>query len=476
VRGQPNPRKPIMLMLAVGITVILALTFTPYALITRARKAVASIVRVPDSAALKEVAAERPATPPFDVARWYEERGEDPARHGVLVVSADGRQTFAEHNADTAFNPASLIKLATSLAALRRLGKDFRFETRVYLDGNANAGGAVTERKAAEAPADEKAAKTEKAGKAGARSGRSGKAAAKTEIDKRAAGKASTERGGSTGGRIFVAGNDPTFGDFDAALISRKLEERGVKKFAGEVAVSPDFVYNFSGDPIESAERLAKVMKLGAKSYAVGEAPAAPPAFVVHSYPLREILLYMNAHSSNFVAERLGALVGGPEGLRGVLVNELQLPADRVTISTASGLETNRLTARGLVAIIRALEAEAERQGLKLSDIMPVASSDHGTLRRRLAGTPLERSLVGKTGTLVHDDGGMASLGGVVYTQKAGRVYFVVLSQGSAVAESRQMTDLLLVQIILEQDMPAQLPLPEQPRHQLERTDIYVSE
>src|SRR3712207_802206 len=64
---------------------------------------------------------------------------------------------------------------------------------------------------------------------------------------------------------------------------------------------------------------------------------------------------------------------------------------------------------------------------------MPVASDDYGTLRRRLVGTPLESAVVGKTGTLVHDDGGMASLGGVVYTQRAGKVCFVMLSQGSGV-------------------------------------------
>src|SRR5205085_5469022 len=208
----------------------------------------------------------------------------------------------------------------------------------------------------------------------------------------------------------------------------------------------------------------------------VGDAPAGEPAFVVQSYPLSDILLYMNAHSSNFVAQHLGALVGGPDGVRSYLVSELKLPPEQVTLSTTSGLEVNRLTPRGLVSVIRALDAEARRQGLQLVDIMAVASDDYGTLRRRMVGTPLEGAVVAKTGTLVHDDGGMASLGGVVYTQRMGKVCFVVLNQGSSVAENRQITDQLLAEIILSQDAPAPIPKPEKPRHMLESTDLQIQE
>lgn len=407
-------------MIAAGLAVILALTFMPYALVTRARKAVEAYVSVPESDALRELAAATPTpTPPFDVVRWYSDREDDPSRHALLVQSLDGKATLAEHNADVALNPASLVKLSTTLVALNRLGKDFRFETKVYIEGAADKWGALR-------------------------------------------------------GRIVVVGNDPTFGDFHATLISKKLAERGVKKFKEELVVSPDFTFNYSGKPDESAARLAKVLKFEPKTITVEAATQLAPAFVVRSYPLSDILLYMNAHSSNFVAEQLGAMVGGPEGVRAYLVNELKLPADQVTLSTTSGLEVNRLTPRGLVAIIRALEEETRRQGLQLVDIMPVASDDYGTLRRRMLGTPLEGAVVGKTGTLVHDDGGMASLGGIVYTQKYGKVCFVVLNQGSSVAQNRQLTDQLLAEIILAQDTPAPIPKPDKPRHQLESADLEI--
>jgi D-alanyl-D-alanine carboxypeptidase/D-alanyl-D-alanine-endopeptidase (penicillin-binding protein 4) len=415
--------------MVIGAAVILALTFAPYALMKDARRAAVAYIQVPLKQATSAVPASAvpaPSTAPtsaptFDVVGWYSGRGDDPGRHALLVQSLDGRVTLAEHNADAVYNPASLVKLTTSLTALHRLGKDFRFETKFFIEGDVDKSGVLR-------------------------------------------------------GRLVVAGNDPTFGDFHATLVAKKLAERGVKKFEGELAVTPDFVFNFTDKPDESAQRLAKVLKINPKTYTVTDVPAGEPTFAVLSYPLHDVLLYMNAHSSNFVAERLGALVGGPEGVREFLINEVKLPPEQVQLSTTSGLEVNRMTPRGLVTVIRALDEETHRQGLELADIMAVASDDYGTLRRRMVGTPLEGAVVAKTGTLVHDDGGMASLGGVVYTQKYGKVYFVVFNQGSGVAESRQLTDQLLAEITLSQDIPVPIPKPEKPRHQLESTDLEVLE
>jgi D-alanyl-D-alanine carboxypeptidase/D-alanyl-D-alanine-endopeptidase (penicillin-binding protein 4) len=408
-------------MLTSGVAVVLALTLIPYALLSRGRHAVATIVEpVKVSPVVREVVAE-PVSLPFDVASWYAARGVDGEKHGVLAESLDGKKTFAAHNAEVPFNPASLIKLATSLVALKRLGKDYRFETKIYVEGNVDKAGALR-------------------------------------------------------GRLVVAGSDPTFGDVAAVMISDRLKQRGVKSIPDEIAVTPDFTFNFSGKPDESAERLAKVMKLPPKTYNVVATPAGAPAFVMRSYPLREVLLYMNAHSSNFVADRVGALVGGAAGVQDFLINELKLPPEQVSLATTSGLEINRLTPRGLVTVIRALNEEAVRQGMKLEEIMPVASDDWGTLRRRLVGTPLEGAVVGKTGTLVHDDGGMSSLGGIVRTENTGTVCFVMLSQGSTVWENKQMTDELLVQIITSRDKPVPISMPEVGRHQLERTNLTFSD
>lgn len=385
-------------MLALGLIAITTLALIPYTLtqsIERLRPAATG-----GAASISSTSAPKKAEPAFDAAVWYTSRGEAPETHGVLVESLNHERLFASHNADEVFNPASLIKLATSLVALKRLGPDYRFRTQVYADGRV----------------DEK---------------------------------------GTYKGVLFFAGNDPTFGDVAASMIAKELSERGIKKIDGGIMVSPDFCFNFSESPEESAARLGKALHLGDVTTGVGTGPSANRLFAFESYPLRDVLLYMNARSSNFIAERIGALVGGPSAVQQFLVDELKLPASQVTIERVSGREHNRMTPRGLLEVIRALVEEAARHNLQPEDLMPVASDDSGTLRRRLAGTGLEGAVVGKTGTLTSEvDGGMASLAGLVYTEDKGMIVFAILDQGNRIWDNRQMEDQLLAEIINSQAKP----------------------
>src|SRR5215472_17288364 len=51
----------------------------------------------------------------------------------VLVVDSEGNELVAQ-NADEPFVPASVTKIVTAWLALEVLGRDYRFETRFYLD------------------------------------------------------------------------------------------------------------------------------------------------------------------------------------------------------------------------------------------------------------------------------------------------------------------------------------------------------
>ncbi len=416
-----SSRKPIYWLLAVGLLVALSLSLVPYSLLQTAGRAVASLM--PWQRAAEQAAAEVPAPPPapaFDAASWYAERGEDPEQHGLLIETLDGSRVYASHNPDRTFNPASLMKLATTLAVLRQLGPDYRFETRVYTEGT---------------------------------------------IDKT----------GLLRGSVYVAGSDPTFGDAGGVVMAKELKARGVARVEKELVVSEGFSFNNSEKEDDSAKRLSKMLQLREKATRVGESPSGEPLFVIESNPLREILLYMNAHSNNFVAEHLGELVGGPAGLKKFLVEELKLADDQVEIQRTSGREHNRLTARGIVAVVRALREEAERHGMRLEDLMPVAGDDAGTLRRRIAGGPLEGALVGKTGTLTQEvDGGMASLAGVVYTEQAGAIVFAILDRGNRIAENRELEDTLLEQVIASQDVPRSIARAEDRRQLLPQSSIVV--
>jgi D-alanyl-D-alanine carboxypeptidase/D-alanyl-D-alanine-endopeptidase (penicillin-binding protein 4) len=284
---------------------------------------------------------------------------------------------------------------------------------------------------------------------------------------------------GQTNGKqditLYVNGNDPTFGDAGAALIGKELHASGVERL-NEVVVSPEFNFNFSNSPDDSAGRLVKSLKLGNPKITVADQTGGQLLTIVNSNPLNDVLLYMNARSSNYMAEKIGALIGGANGVQQFLVDELKLPAEQLLIETVTGRQHNRLTPRDLLTVIRALIVEAKRQGLEPADIMPVASDDAGTLRRRLAGTGLEGAVVAKTGTLTQEvDGGMASLAGIVYTQDKGIIVFAIMDQGNRIWDNRQLEDQLLAEVVSTHATPQIIASPN-PRRLLPSSNITIGE
>ena len=65
-------------------------------------------------------------------------RGFSLESQGVLIESLDGRNVYADLNSNVGFNPASVIKVATSFAALSKFGPEYHFETAFYADGAIN--------------------------------------------------------------------------------------------------------------------------------------------------------------------------------------------------------------------------------------------------------------------------------------------------------------------------------------------------
>lgn len=57
------------------------------------------------------------------------------AHIGISIISADNGESLYRENDVKNFIPASTLKLFTTAAALDLLGKDFRYSTRLYLDG-----------------------------------------------------------------------------------------------------------------------------------------------------------------------------------------------------------------------------------------------------------------------------------------------------------------------------------------------------
>jgi D-alanyl-D-alanine carboxypeptidase len=94
-----------------------------------------------------------------------------------------------------------------------------------------------------------------------------------------------------------------------------------------------------------------------------------------------------------------------------------------------------------MMKILRGLRDELARNKLTLSDILPVAGVDPGTLEDRYTD-PLERgSVIAKTGTLVRTDGGASALVGQMKTKSGRVILFVIMNQRGNVARFRQNQD-----------------------------------
>ena len=341
---------------------------------------------------------------------------------GVLIETLDGKVVSTQAEYDQ-FNPASTLKLATALVALQTLGPSHRFATGVWTDGT---------------------------------------------IDK------------STGlltGNLYISGRDPSFHYEHAVLLAQELNGLGIKQVSGDLVVAPGFTMNFSPsatrsgnqlyDTLDSTLRYAEAVRAWnyertllndraslekVPSVAVmGELFVGPVAssakllLTQRSSKLVDILKVLLCYSNNFMADRIGDALGGPEAVRQRLISELQLSPDELKISRLSGLGVNRASPRTMMKIYRALRAELNKAGLKPAAIMPVAGVDPGTLEDRFTGLAWRASVIAKTGTLLRTDGGASSLVGQMRAANGEVLLFVIMNQRGSVSRFRENQDYLVM-------------------------------
>ncbi len=362
-----------------------------------------------------------PEAPDFDAANWFAGRAAEPEMQAALVETLEPGKKFAEYNTDKVFNPASLVKLATTFAALKKLGADYRFPVKIFADGQI--------------------------------------------------------RSGALEGDLYLMGEAPIFNEISALVVADELKKRGIERVTGTVYVSPRFTFNFHEQADESAKLLLPNLKLkNSPKTGVVEKPSGTELFVFKSHSLRETLLYMNTFSSNFVAHRVGNAIGGAAQVCDFLITELDFAPDKVRLQTTSGLEEeNGLTAREVLEILRALNTELKRQNLNPVDVMPTAQN--GTLRHRLMETSFKMATIGKTGTLSTSDGGigMASFAGLIYTKNYGAVAYVLISQGAQTSVHKKMQDDFLKEILEGKIEPVPFEY-ETKRTLLPRTELTIED
>jgi D-alanyl-D-alanine carboxypeptidase/D-alanyl-D-alanine-endopeptidase (penicillin-binding protein 4) len=334
-----------------------------------------------------------------------ETRGQSLADQGVLIETLDDPRSVAEHNADVTFNPASVMKLATSFVALAKLGPDYRYRT------NFRAGGSI----------DWNTHTLE-------------------------------------GDLIVQGGSNPIFSSYDAQEVALQLSKLGITHVTGGLRIAGPFYYFATGyhsnlSPETSAGKLRMALQRsgikidGATVFGASEGPLLLSHY---SDPLESILLFQNAHSSNAIAEVVGASIGGPRAIQDYLVEKVGLGETDLFVGRASGLDFNRITPRATLKVLRALIQLLADHSLRPEDVMAVAGIDSGTLHGRLAREDVRGGVVAKTGTLVSLDNGVSTLVGIAYTKAKGPLLFAVFDSGGNVSAYRHLQDQFIEQMIAE--------------------------
>ena len=344
--------------------------------------------------------------------------------HGVFV-RAEGGAVLAALNSTRLYHPASVTKVATTLAFLSRLRPDRRFRTTIL------ATGPITD-------------------------------------------------GTLHGDLVVQAEGDPYFLFENAFLILLRLRAKGIRRVNGVIRVEGPFFFDWTPDPGGRRLKRAWTGRLGAQRWPVvtralfpgqsmplkdfvlrfgrGVARESRPRriLVVHaSPPLLRHLKDFNSYS-NDVFHEFSYRIGGPETVQRILRESVSgVPPSSMVIDNAAGDgRTNQLSPKAVVAMFEALERTLERRGLSFSDVLPVAGVDPGTLAARLAAPRYRGAVAGKSGTVRVLR--ISILAGVAYTRKFGRTFFAVMTRGVPLWAARERQNSFLRELL---DMGGARPL-----------------
>ena len=342
-------------------------------------------------------------------------REEIGADHGVFVRAESGK-VLAALNSTRAYHPASVTKVATTLAFLSKLPPDRRFRT-TFLAAGPVAGGTLD------------------------------------------------------GDLVVRAEGDPYFLFPNAFRVLLSLREKGVHRVKGAIRVQGPFYFDWTPDP--DGRRLRRVWtgQLAAESWRVviralfpgadmplkdytlrfGRGAARGPReprpsrpLVVHaSPPLLRHLKDFNSHSNDNFHE-FSHQIGGPEEVQRILrASVAGVPRSSIVIDNAAGDgRNNQMSPQAAVAMFKALERTLGERERALSDVLPVAGVDPGTLEDRLAAPRYRGAVVGKSGTVRVLR--ISTLAGVAYTRKYGRTFFAVMTRGVPLWTARERQNAFL--------------------------------
>jgi len=377
-----------------------------------------------------------------------------------MIVLRGGRPIFTI-NADRAFAPASLLKLATTTTAMVRFGADHRFATKVVgRKPTAGTTGTVTlvgggdptlatrayrqynffprPNDPIPVPVFSTASPTIEQLAAAIAAAKVRRVSGDLIVDDTLFDSRRTQPG-------WIP--DYTRNDPDVAYISALTVNEGYSDVRGK-HLFPDPATG-AGVALKSA--LAKIGVVVTGSVRRGRAPAGAGVIAhVNSPPLSQIIGYTNRYSINYDAELLLKSLGARFGRAGTsaagagvvraTLTQLGVPLDGLSQIDGSGLSTlNRVSPRTIAAIVSWIVAANGAEAEALRSSFPVAGGP-GTLFKRMTKPPTGGNLRGKTG-FIHHVRGMA--GWVTPPDGVPLIYVTIFNGAPNALDLTSLIDLL---------------------------------
>lgn len=340
------------------------------------------------------------------IEAYLSQLGAPTVSQGVWIQTQD--TLLANHQGNIPLPAASITKVATSLAVLKKLGPDHRFETKIGYIGT-------------------------------------------------------LQNGELNGDLVIEGGADPFFVWEDAITLGNLLNQNGIRKVSGNLIVVGPFYMNYEPDPVTSGTLLQQgfdhtrwpaeaqtqyqtlpgdtakpeVAIAGTIQIAASRPDPVKPLIQHRSLPVAELLKKMNQYSNNAMSEMLADYVGGATQVAQVAAHEAGVPSQEIQLINGSGLGVdNRISPRAACGMFQAIARLLHPQKMTIADIFAVIGTDPGVHNER----PLPQKFVMKSGTLNR----VSSIAGALPTENQGVVWFAVINGEGDVDQFRSRQETLL--------------------------------
>ncbi|MBE5394424.1 D-alanyl-D-alanine carboxypeptidase/D-alanyl-D-alanine-endopeptidase [Brevibacillus borstelensis] len=404
---------------------------------------------------------------------------------GIAVYDLTDEKVLYGHNADRTYVPASNMKLFTTIAGLDKLGPDYQWKTEVYATGKVSGGGVlngdlilkgfgdpsltVADLQAIAAALKEKGIKqvngkllVDESYFDPTRLGYGwmwddevyGYSAQLSALAVHKNMLTITVEPGKKAGDTPVLTMEPateyvqvvnqlqTVAGKDSDISVQRPRGKNTIIFSGTIGVEAA-PYQEDVTMEDPALYVADIWKQRLTASGIKLHPQASvekttlstgtPLYTHLSKPFSEILVELNKDSDNFYAEMLLKTLGATEKGEGSAEAGSEVVADvlkRAGVEAGyvqkdgSGLSRfNWITANQMVKLLTFVQDQEYRDALEKS--LPIAGVD-GTLKNRLKGTPAEKMVIAKTGSM----GGVNSLSGYATAKNGNKLAFSILING----------------------------------------------